>query len=97
MKYYVIAGTRQEFEAYILSKSMLLFAAGETSISLSHFVYVSCPEILRGVENPKGWFIGSFRQRKDIDDIIIALLISKQAFVKTDDFIKLCEEMGFER
>ena len=97
MKYYVIAGTRQEFEAYILSKSMLLFASGETSISLSHFVYVSSPDTLRGVEDPRGWFIGSFRQRKDIDDIIIALLISKRAFVKTDDFIKLCEEMGFQR
>ncbi len=97
MKYYVIAGTRQEFDAYILSKSMLLFADGETSISLSHFVYVSSPDTLRGIEDPTGWFVGSFRQRKDLKDIIVAILMSKRHSVKHNEFIDLCVEMGFER
>lgn len=94
MKYYVVAGTKQEFDAYILSKSMLMFAAGETSISLSHFVYVSSPDTLRGIEDPRGWFIGSYKQRKDIRDIIHAIMIAQRGIVMTDEFVQLTRELG---
>ena len=78
MKYYVIAGTKEQFNGFILAKSLELFAQGHTSISLSHFVYVSSPDVLRGVRDPHGWFYGTWQTRQDILDILIQLRLQSK-------------------
>lgn len=64
-KFYVVAGTYDQYRAY-LSKN-------EFS---SHYVYVSHPDMLRGLKDPHGVFVGSWIDRHDIEDIILNLRIA---------------------
>jgi hypothetical protein len=73
-KYYVIAGTRPEFNEFIQRKALELFGKGE-DISLSNFVFVNASDQLRGIECPHGWFIGSWRDRSNIHEILQQLLV----------------------
>ena len=73
-KLYIIAGNRQEFEFFIRKKADDLVKDGYP-ISLSHFVYVSSPETLLGHRDVHGWFYGSYRQRKDLRDIVMQIRV----------------------
>jgi hypothetical protein len=73
-KYYVIAGNHEEFKAFILRKAMEMTIDGNTSISLSDFVYVSGPETIKGLRNPRGFFFGTWRKRTDLKYILPSLL-----------------------
>jgi hypothetical protein len=73
-KYYVIAGDYNQFRTFILRKAMDMYQGGNTSITLSHFVYVSGPETLRGLRNPRGFFFGTWRKRTDLKYILPSLL-----------------------
>ena len=64
-RFYVVAGTYDQYRAY-LSKN-------EFS---SHYVYVSHPDMLRGLKDPHGVFVGSWIDRHDIEDIILNLRIA---------------------
>lgn len=77
-KYYVVAGNRNEFQEFIHRKSGELWQAGK-DVSFSHFVYVDSEEKLAGVQNPHGWFYGTWRQRKDIR-ILLEVLHSRSNF-----------------
>lgn len=68
-KIYVIAGNHQEYENFSRRKVFELYNKGDTSISLSNFVYVSGPTKLRGLRNIHGYFIGTFTQRSDIEEL----------------------------
>lgn len=72
-KYFVICGTRQEFNEFIQSKALDLFGQGDTSVSLSQFVYVNSSDQLVGRVDPHGWFIGSWRDRSNIHEILHVL------------------------
>ena len=74
-KYYVICGTRQEYNEFIQKKAMELFNQGDTSVSLSQFVYVNDSTSLKGYSEPHGWFIGTWRDRSNIHEIIHELRI----------------------
>lgn len=73
-KFYVIAGTRNEFEIFRNNKCIELSRGGKT-LSLSNFVFVADPIQLRGVSSPHGWFIGSWRTRDNIRQIVQALCV----------------------
>jgi hypothetical protein len=73
-KYYVIAGDYNQFQTFIRRKATEMAIAGHTFITLSHFVYVSGPESLRGVKNPRGFFFGTWRDRPDMREIFPVLL-----------------------
>lgn len=90
-KYFVIAGNRFQATDFINKKVQQLYEMGTTSISLSNFVYVSDVSSLKGYSNPTGWFVGTWRERKDIDEIIIQLLMAKNGFTKTEEFASLLE------
>jgi hypothetical protein len=47
---------------------------GNTSCSLSDYIIVTNPEQLRGIRNPHGVFVGTWRERDDIKDIILTLI-----------------------
>lgn len=50
--------------------AMKRFAAGDTSVSLSDYVYVSDEDKLRGMQEVHGYFIGTYRQRPDLRIIV---------------------------
>lgn len=74
-KLFIVTGTRQEYDFFIRRKAEELAKTGYP-ISLSHFVYVSCYETLRGQRDIHGWFYGTYRQRKDIKDIVMQIRVT---------------------
>lgn len=68
-KIFVIAGHVSEY-TYWVKNNIDKYYAKNSSISLSHFVYVSGPEVFRGFNEVHGVFVGSFRNRQDIRDIV---------------------------
>lgn len=59
----VVAGTHQEYEYYRRQNQFS-----------SHYRYVTGPDMLRGLRDTHGVFIGSWRQRKDIKEILNNLI-----------------------
>jgi hypothetical protein len=43
---------------------------GSTSVSLSDYIIVTNPDQLHGIRNPHGVFVGTWRERDDIREII---------------------------
>ena len=72
-KYYVVCGNHNEFNDFIRRKAFELFGHGDTSISLSDFVYVDSKEKIIGIHEPTGWFYGTWKNNPNIEDIMIAL------------------------
>jgi hypothetical protein len=64
MKNYIIAGTYEQYKHWLRTKIL----------SPSTHVYVTNPDTLRGVHNPHGWFIGTWRDRDDMEQIFEVLL-----------------------
>ena len=64
MKDYIIAGTFDEYLQWV-SKS---------NLPLSSTICVSTPAVLVGTRNPRGWFIGTWRKRDDLEYIFMELL-----------------------
>ena len=71
-KYLVIAGNHGEFNTFIRRKSEELWSPG-SNISFSNFVYVAGPDQLRGYSNPRGFFVGTWKERKDLEDVFMLL------------------------
>lgn len=91
-KYFVIAGNRSEYMEFVHKKVNELFQCGQTSITFSHFVYVDSADNLRGYSNPTGWFVGSWREKKGINEIIVCLHIAKSQYVPNPEFEKILIE-----
>ncbi len=70
---FVVAGTRAEYNEFTRKKCDELLKEGNTSISLSNFIYVDSEDKLRGFSNPHGYFIGSWRTRSDIERILVQI------------------------
>lgn len=91
-KYIVVCGTREEFNKFIREKALEMFGAGNDSISLSDFIYAS-GDNLRGISNPRGFFIGTWRERPDAPNILLSLrmashtpnLVLEKLWVETID------------
>jgi hypothetical protein len=77
-KIYVIPGNHAEGARYAREHCMKRYDAGDTSASLSDYVVVEYGQVdkLRGLRNPHGVFIGTWRERKDLHDICIQLNLS---------------------
>lgn len=88
----MIAGTRSEYMAFVHKKVNELFNCGQTSITFSHFVYVDSVDNLKGYSDPKGWFIGSWREKKGINEIMVQLLLAKRNRVMLPQFEEILTE-----
>jgi hypothetical protein len=64
MKNYIIAGTYEQYKHWLRTKIF----------SPSTHVYVTNSDTLIGVYNPRGWFIGTWRDRDDMEEIFEVLL-----------------------
>ena len=74
-KYFVIAGNHHQYLEFAKQKVTEGWP-GDTTLSLSDFVYVSHSNTLRGYSKPHGFFVGTWRERKDIREILSLLAIA---------------------
>ena len=80
MKIYVVAGNHQEFIHYRKVKFEDLQVTSNP-VNFGDIINVSSTNVLRGVQDPHGVFIGTWRMHKDIGDIIDVLqMCQKNAF-----------------
>ena len=72
-KIFIIAGTYDQYRSWIKDMrniDRIYQADPSRSISLSNFVYVSGPDQFRGHNEVHGYFVGTYRDRPDIRDIV---------------------------
>jgi hypothetical protein len=80
MKLFVVAGNYQEFQDFVIRKRMKGFSYD--------FVYVSSPEMLRGMTTIRGFYIGTYREREDwpqIRDLIAIIKVKENALEEVLD------------
>jgi hypothetical protein len=65
-KLYIISGNYDQYKQWIW----------ESGLSTTDFVFVAAADALRGVRNPGGRFIGTWYERPDAFDILVALRVS---------------------
>ena len=88
MTQYIVAGHAEEFRHWV-SKNKL-------DANPPVMIYVSGIDMLRGHSNICGRFIGTYRHRPDILDIIQQIIVSKRG-VDSGVLIKLYNEIKQER
>lgn len=74
---YVVAGNHEEAYQYINRKLEERIRNGEPVSKVDDYSYVRDVMMLRGISNPKGVFIGSWRERKDIREIVEQLMLQQ--------------------
>lgn len=73
-KIFIISGTHEEFRRW---RQDYVNTIGDSFIlSQQDLVYVSGPEILKGITKPEGRFIGTWWTRNDIGEIGFQLLVA---------------------
>ena len=75
MRTLVIAGTEHEANYWIIQDLGKKYPSN-TSLSMSDYIIVHNPDQLRGMRDPKGIFVGTWRERKDILEILNMLLVN---------------------
>ena len=74
MKTLVVAGTQHEANYWIIQDLGKKYPSN-TSLSMSDYIIVHSPDQLRGMRDPKGIFIGTWKQREDIFELLNRLLV----------------------
>lgn len=74
MKIFVIAYSKAEADHWIKSNIDKRLKQGITTLSLSEYVYVDNALRIRGIQDPHGVFVGRWRERLDIVEIVENLL-----------------------
>lgn len=88
MKRFVIAGDRRQADIWIKSNLEKRRASGETTLSWSDYVVMSNPDTIRGIRDPHGVFIGTWRERRDIIEIMEFLLARSQNNTRLQEIYK---------
>lgn len=76
-RFFIIAGNYDEAKNFMVNKIGDMWMEGNTSMSLSNFTYVSHWTKLKGLRNAHGWFVGTWRQRSDIKQIVEQLWLTQ--------------------
>jgi hypothetical protein len=79
---YIVAGNHGEYLDYVNRKH-----AEDIDNYLKKYIYVKDRYALMGAVNISGFFIGTFRNRKDIEDIKVTILLSKRNPEDSANFI----------
>ena len=74
---YVVAGNQEQAYEYINRKIEERIRNGEQVSKISDYAYVRDVTTLKGVSNPRGVFIGTWRERKDIRTIVEQLMMQQ--------------------
>ena len=81
MKTLVVAGTYHEANYWIIQDLGKKYPSN-TSLSMSDYIIGHSADQLRGWRNPNGIFVGTWRERADIFEILTALLTQMSDPVK---------------
>jgi hypothetical protein len=81
MKTLVIAGNAHEANYWIIQDLGKKYPRN-TLLAMSDYIIVHSLDQLRGMRNPNGIFIGTWRERKDIFEILNMLLVQMTDPVK---------------
>jgi hypothetical protein len=73
-KVLVIAGNLNEAKYWVINDLGKKYPTN-TSLSMSDYIIVSNPDQLRGMRDPSGIFVGTWKQRTDILEILSTLLV----------------------
>lgn len=71
---YVVAGNYDEYKAYVKRKPRIEF----------YYKYVVGVDTLRGLSEIDGFYYGTYKDRPDIDDIIVQIAVIKSRMVWSD-------------
>jgi hypothetical protein len=74
MKTLVIAGNANEAKYWIIQDLGKKYPTN-TSLSMSDYIIVISPDQLRGMRDPTGIFVGTWKQRTDIFELLNMLLV----------------------
>jgi hypothetical protein len=74
-KTYVVAGTYHEAQTWIAKNYQERVAIGDKQASTNDYFYVSKAEDLVGIQDPHGVFVGNWRGRPDILEIVQELML----------------------
>lgn len=91
---YVIAGTEPQAYDWINRKLEERIRNGEFPNQIDEYKYVHSPMVLRGIQDPHGIFIGTWRDRKDLKEIVEVLLYASHG--KNQTIKKLYEDLTKE-
>lgn len=91
MKIFVVAGNHAEFIDYRKRKYAEMQTAG-IAIKLTDIINVSSPEAIRGYHDPHGVFIGTWKMRKDIGEVINILQMCQTNAFSNKSLTALREE-----
>jgi len=75
MKTLVIAGNKFEAVTWIYADLDKIYATNPTTKSMSDYIIVTNPDQLRGMRDPSGIFVGTWKQRPDIFEVLNMLLV----------------------
>jgi hypothetical protein len=81
MKKLVIAGNMNEAQYWIIQDLGKRYP-NNTSLSMSDYIIVHNVDQLRGRRDPTGIFIGTWRERKDIFELLNMLLVNMRDPIK---------------
>ena len=76
MKKLVIAGNKFEAVTWIHADLGKIYATKPSTKSMSDYIIVSNPDQLRGMKDPTGIFVGTWKQRPDIFELLNMLLVN---------------------
>jgi hypothetical protein len=95
-KIFVVAGNQIEAENFIKKKVEEFnrsLVALETPFKPRDFQYVHGPEVMRGYSDPQGYCCGTWRERKNIKEILVVILTSRRNTVVPDKTKEIFEEV----
>ena len=73
---YVVAGTFDQAKEYISRKRFDYLNSGDPPLLMPNYLYVSVAQHLKGIRNPTGVLIGTWRERPDIIEILETLMLA---------------------
>ena len=71
---YIVAGTYSQFKNYVITK----VNAHDNSSEFPRYIYVHTADVLRGLSSLEGFFVGTWRERKDISEIKLVIKTIKR-------------------
>jgi hypothetical protein len=75
VKTYVVAGTYHEARVWIVKNYQERLALGDKQVTTNDYFYVSKAEDLVGIQDPHGVFVGNWRGRPDILEMVLELML----------------------
>lgn len=94
-KCFIVAGSLREFDEYV-KKKRNQYAIMRQECPYDYF-YVNGVDSLRGHTITKGFYIGSWRNRKDLEDIKQMIAINKSHGVIKNDPLKSARQATIEQ